>query len=609
MNVPAPRAGDGRNPSRVVGGLRLAAGALVSLALTGWFGLALDQPLSFNGDHLYLLSTARGIADGHGFRWNHSLGLPGVLDNMVHPTFYFGQKVIMWLIATMVRRPETVVNVFYGIGIVLMFSACYWALRLLSIGWRLAWIGGVVFVVTPYFAVRTAMHDLLAVHYSVPAGALLALRLGMEWRRAPASAWERFADPLAWLLVLIVGVSGLYYAFFTTLFVAFGGVFAAATRRSILPAVHAGLLCAGVILVLLITGPGLGLFDVVEGAVSLPRRLPMEQQLYGLVPGDARRAFAAIPFLPSAWTHGVDRLEGTWNEWPGVVLTLVILASPALAVWAGRRAWSDRWDDRSLLVALSAASIVLGMVFAIRGGLGFYFNEIVTPAIRAQNRITPFLTFFALVIVLTWAERVRAGARRWVAVVVPVTVAVALVAATTLPNVGILKTKQQRFLASGAEQGDRHSIELMLDRIHDRGIRRVLQLPVMPWPEAPHVRGFDPYRFELPHILDRPRSPVRWSYGLSLRQPTFTRLLAAVDGRLDHGLAAAAAGLGFDAIVIEKAALEPTRLAVIMTTIEDEVPPQCRIVDDGRRVAYHVGVHGSDRSCAVTPVGTVDSIR
>lgn len=588
---------------RVARAAVVSSGALLCLWLTGWFGLNLRDPLSFSGDHMLWLGYARSFIEGHGFRWSDSLGFPGMRDHMYHPTFYLSQKSLMWITARLLDNPAAVISVFYAFGIIFTYGACYWTLRRLSITCALAIVGSVAFVVTPYFAFRAGNHDPFAVCYSVPLGAMLAIRVGLHETNGHAlSLRQRLADPLAWLLVLLVSASGVYFAFFTAVFVSFAGAVAAVARHHIEPAARAVLLSIGIVVGLLVTGPGLGLIDILNGTVQTPVRQAMEQSMYGLSVGDAVRSLAHAPFTPPWWAAGVRGMgfEGTFGEWPGLLLTLVILASPAIALGIALAGpfGNGHGERRRQLVALCAGMAAFGVFFAARGGLGLLFNHIVTASFRAQSRIMPFLTFFAIVIVLVWVQQARAGRRRWPRIVVPLILVGGLVSsiAESSPRFP-LQTMQRAWLASEAQIGNRHSILDMLERLRESGARTVLQLPVVSWPEVAPMRGFTPYHFELPHVLDKAHSGVRWSYGMSVGQPMFTRLSSVVDAHRDDRLVAAAAGLGFDAISIEKGALSAPELAAWIAAIETELDPACRVFDDARRLLYVFAAAGADGRC------------
>src|SRR5262249_8262696 len=144
--------------------------------------------------------------------------------------------------------------------------------------------------------------------------------------------------------------------------------------------------------IFVVTGPGLALLD--REALRLPGRSPLDQVRFGLVIADAIRTLPNVDLF----RRGLDTYSQTglisgenFGEWPGFVLSAVILASPLLLLAAGsmrREGGSDRKID--LLFACSAC-LVFGLLFAVRGGLGLLFNIHVTPMIRAQERVLPFL--------------------------------------------------------------------------------------------------------------------------------------------------------------------------------------------------------------------------
>jgi hypothetical protein len=581
-----------------------ALGALACLWLTGWFGLNKRDPITFYGDHMLWLGYARSFVEGYGFRWSESLGFPGVRDHMYNPTFYLSQKVIMWLSARVFDNPAAVVSTFYGVGILLTYGTSCWVLRQLSIARPLAVLGSVAFVVTPYFAFRAGNHDPFAVFYSVPPGALLALRVGVPTVDAD-SLRQRLRDPLAWLLVLLVAASGIYFAFFTLVFVGFAGAVAAISRRNITPVLQSAAIAVGIGIGLVVTGPGLGIIDVLNGTVQTPTRQALEQSFYGLSMGDAVKSLANLPFTPEWWANGVTGMdfEGTYGEWPGVLPTIVILASAVIALGMAMAGWRDL-NRQQQLVALCAGLTAFGVMFATRSGLGLLFNQVVMTSFRAQSRIMPFLTFFAIAIVLLWVEQARRS-RGVSRIVVPVLLIVGLVSSVVESSPAFpLTAKQRQWQESAGTVANRDSIVEMLARLRESGARTVLQLPIVSWPEVAPIRGFTPYHFELPHVLDKKGSGVRWSYGMAARQAMFTRLSAAIDAHHDNRVVGAAAALGFDAISIEKGALAPGAVAAWISAIESELDAACRVFDDARRLLYVFSSSPADPRCTppATPV-------
>ena len=581
------------------GPLTVVTGIVLALLLTGWTALDPREPLSFHGDHLLTLGNARSYLDGNGFRWNDRLGFPDQRDAMYHATFYFAQKSIMWLAARPAASPATVVYLFYGVGVALVFGAAYWGLRRVGIARDLAWLGGLAFVVTPYVAIRVALHDMLSMPFSVPLGVVLALRIAQPETVGHTSASERGIDPLPWVLAAIIGASGLYYAFFASFFVMVLAAWSSVTRRTLAPLAHATLVCAAIVAVMLVTGPGLGLLDVVSGRVTLTARQAVEQTMYGLVLSDAAKVLVWWPTLEGVTSAPTGR-EGDWGEWPGVVLTSAVMVLPLVAIWLmwmGRRV---RPTARLTTMVLCGVAVTGGVLFTLRGGPGLWFNEWVTPAIRAQNRVAPYLTYFALICLMGWIDGARHRGGSVARAAWAVGLAGALLA-SAWPALRFFPAKQRAFLMDGAEQADRQSIERLVRVIGDSGVTTILQLPVVGWPEAPPVRGVNPTRFELPHILTPPGSPVRWSYGLSTRQPEFDSLAALADGHLEQGMAPAAAFAGFDAILIEKAALSDADWRKVVDTLSRNLPAACRLFDDRRRTLFQIGATPRLAPCATEP--------
>src|SRR5690606_20725925 len=63
----------------------------------------------------------------------------------------------------------------------------------------------------------------------------------------------------------------------------------------------------------------------------------------------------------------------------------------------------------------------------------------------------------------------------------------------------------------------------------------------------------------------------------------------------DEGLAAAAVALGFDAIYVEHAAFPPDELSAVLTSLEADVAPGCRVFADGRRTLLALTEIGGTR--------------
>ena len=259
-------------------------------------------------------------------------------------------------------------------------------------------------MVSPWLVVRGFSHDFLSLYYSVPLGAALAVRLWLNPKTAP---WQ-ISGIVASLL--IIATSGLYYAFFSLMFIAFVGVVSAASHRNWNPIKTIVIWAIVVFPLLVVTGYGSGLVDVVLGIIKPVKRLAGSQLVFGLNFAEATHLFDSVPSMQ--WVHQEyiafwPYLRDPHNlpDWPGLALTSVIFASPLLlAIVAGSSTTGRRLSYWASTIFIALTCIVFGVIYSMEGGLAYYFSLFVQPSIRATDRVIPFLSFFALVVVLATVE-------------------------------------------------------------------------------------------------------------------------------------------------------------------------------------------------------------
>ena len=157
------------------------------------------------------------------------------------------------------------------------------------------------------------------------------------------------------------------------------------------------------------------------------------------------------------------------------------------------------------------------------------------------------------------------------------------------PNVGALARKQQLVLSNKVLQASIASTHRMLLAKDAASISTVLQLPHAAWPEQPFIRSFDTYAHQNAYILDRAGTTTRWSYGSSSTQPAFKTVQTLVTDHATSGLVQGAKDLGFDGILIEKAAYNAVELAGVQASLDGG----CKIFDDNFRVLYYIKEAGT----------------
>jgi hypothetical protein len=169
--------------------------------------------------------------------------------------------------------------------------------------------------------------------------------------------------------------------------------------------------------------------------------------------------------------------------------------------------------------------------------------------------------------------------------------------ASILPYARPLARKQQTFLESAERQADVASVRAVLGAKEGVGLKAVLQLPYMIWPETPPQRDFEAYAHQLLFIYDRHQSPTRWSYGLAAKQPDFDRVRGALAPDISAGLVDRARALKYDGVLIERRAYTPEEMKAITDALTEQVGTACLVHDDALRVLFALERGRSGEAC------------
>lgn len=561
-----------------------ACATVAILLIAGFANVALSTIHGMLGDNIYVYNVAKNYINGFGSRLNPSLGFPGTLDMAYFPSFDFLFRVFLQLSSLFTEDPVVSYNLMYFAGVAAMTGVTFVSMRALLIPAWLSILGAAVYVISPYFVFRSLGHDYLSLYISAPMGATLAILIGTM--PPNQSADKFFRRPFVWAAIPIIATSGLYYAFFSCMFILLVGVCAAVGRQRLTLLVPGLVLPAIIFPMLVVTGYGSALIDVLQGKIAQVPRSAFEELIYGLSLVEASHVFADIRF--TEWVYNtylavMPLLFGANGqfEWPGMMLTSVILLSPVLAFASGLR-----HSHQSRTIFICAACLCFGVFYAQRGGLGYFFSLLITPQIRAPARIMPFLTFFAVVIVISaiffCADRKwgRLGVASGTALLVALLI-------SAIPNVGAFGRKAQTYAGMPVLQAKYVSTKAILSVKDRAGVTVVLQLPHMAWPEVVPKLKFDAYDHQLPFVFDRPKSLTRWSYGSNLNQESFKQVANLVAQHRTDGLADAAIAFGFDAILIEKAGYSGPELAELQAAIAS--PTSCIAHEDSMRLFYLLG--------------------
>lgn len=389
-------------------GLAVQAVAIFFVAyfLLGGRSRDLHTPVRFGTDSAaYLMQSKVTLEEG--WWWsNPRAAAPSTLNNLLWPSHTNVDQVLIKAVGLLTREMGFTINVTWLLMLALAGVCATYCMRLVGVGLVPAVVMGSLFALSPFAIYRNLEHFTMTT-YLVPFSATLAL-LVAAGRGGEVSRLER------WSLYggcLLTGFNYAYNALFATVFLTVG-VLAALVSGVRLRAVVPGIVGIGAI----VLATGIGVLPsyqayAVEGRpVTLPQKLPAEAEVYGLKVRHLLAPLWGQTFAPfAAWNK-----REAWARFPletentaarlGVVAAAGLMGSLACVLAAARLGQSTIGRTAMAAGQMSVAGILFGTI----GGFGVLFNMLVAPDVRAQNRISVFLAFFALLVIALgcdWAVR------------------------------------------------------------------------------------------------------------------------------------------------------------------------------------------------------------
>jgi hypothetical protein len=503
----------------------LAATMAITLIVVAWvlqlWHAKLHVPITPGGDATLNLAVLQGMIEHGWYFTNSSLGAPAGQQLYDFSAFDGDnlQFLFMRVLALGISDPAALLNVYYILGFALVSGATYGVLRAVGVSRPTACVGGVLLAVLPEHFARSESHLFLATFFAVPAGGWLVLRtlLGqpLATRRPDVAGWRGWMSwPLAATVAACIAAGGstLYYAVFTILLVGIAALLRGVSVRSpraVLPGI---LLAAAVGVVLLVNiSPALIYQEIHGHNPASATRQPVESEAYAMsliqmvLPIQGHRIQA---FAEAYQKHqGTTPLVSEGGQQIGLLFALSFFG--LIALMAGRAlAGARAVSERGTLAAAAAVGAGTAFLLGTFGGGSALIAYLVSPQIRAWNRIVPFIAFFALVglALAIDAARDRLGTvsrRRILAGALVVLVGV----------VGVLDQTSKTFLPAYAAtfktwQSDAR-FAADLDRLLPNDAM-VFQLPFHEFPETTGTNQMADYDLFKGYVHN---SHLRWSYG------------------------------------------------------------------------------------------------
>jgi hypothetical protein len=482
-------------------------------------------PFEYGGDSNVTLMYIKDVIEHFWYDTNSHLAAPFGQELYDYPAFAGDnlQLLIIKALSLGSTNPPTVMNVFYLLTYPLDTFTAFLVLRSLGISRPATAVGALLFAFLPFHFYRSETHLFFSAYYAIPLGVYLILT---TMRGGSLFARREHPGPLSWLsrrtaftlvLCAIIGSASEYYATFTVIILLLGAVLCALRDRHAARLLTAIALSAAIGLTLFVNYSPSFVYQRIHGGDSqTTERQPAESEEYSfrliqlLLPG----SFERIPALASKDLE-YDEISPLPNNFENVGVTLGIVGAVGfvwLLIVAGMNA-VGAVSARSAalvnpLIRDSSVAAVIAFLIGTAGGISALIAYLVTPQIRAWARISPFLSFFAMIAIGVLLDGlVRLGRRRgWHPLVAMGTMLVVLAVGlfdqsgpTLIPPYTVAKSK---YLSDAAYVGQvQHSLP--------RGAM-VFQLPYEPFPPIVPTSSAAQYENVRPYLHS---TTLRWSYG------------------------------------------------------------------------------------------------
>jgi hypothetical protein len=515
----------------------------------------LATPLYGGHDVPFIRMLVQGIEENGGFLENDRLGAPFGQELRDYPEVDAISYLLLRLLTLVSSDPDVALNIFYLLTFPLVGLSAYAVMRQYA-GIGPALVGAVLYALLPYHFERGESHLFLSAYWAVPLACHLMLLLltgrpAFERRpgRSGSAAWASGRSALTLGACVMVGSTWFYYAAYALILLAALAVVALVARPSRRTLATSAVLVAATGLVLCVNLTPYIAHRLSEGANSeYVARAPDESEHFAL-----KLTQLALPIED----HRIDRLARFSRHYertaPGQqrdesrathlgavgalgLAWLLLVAAVSLLPGVARERLGD--------YAPAAAGALVAFLFATTGALGSLVGYTLTAQLRAWNRLSVFIGFFALLAVavaLTWlGGRLRTGrARAGFAAALVAVLAVGVLDQTSpadVPDYDELARSDQR------DAGYVAAVERRLP-----AGAMAFQLPYVSFPEAVPKPGFAFYD-QLRGYLHS--GDMRWSYGDVAGGSTEWR--DDLEGRPAAEVVRAVAAAGFDGIEVSR---------------------------------------------------------
>jgi len=497
---------------------------IASILILTWvmelWGADLGIPFAYAGDAIFGSMMIKGMIENGWYLHNPSIGAPFGLDFYDFPladSFHF---LLMKIISLFSSNYAVALNSYFILTFPLTALTSVFVFRCFKISSSIAIVFALLYAFLPYHFLRGESHLFLAAYYMVPLITLIVLWI---WSDKPIffSLDEKTKNKfkidimhhksiLSIIISIIVGSTGIYYAFFACFLIIIASLSSFFERKKRYNVISA------LILVTLISGSIFlnltpGIFNNYNIGVNpeVVQRSPMETELYGLkiihllLPVNGHRV-AIINNLKNKYNNINYPLQ---NE--NTVATLGFFGSLGFVALLSIFMFDFKIEEscKSLYKRLAVLNLSCVLLATI-GGFASLFAFFISPQLRTYNRISIFIAFFSLFAVALFLEELRqkhvkTNRQKYIFYFfLIILLSIGIFDQTTKEFIPPYTTTKEEFLM------DENFIATIEKTVPPDSM--IFQLPYVPFPENPPIYNMGDYELFRGYIHSH---NLRWSYG------------------------------------------------------------------------------------------------
>ncbi len=541
----------------------------------------LAVPFTYAGDDgLPMYAKAKLLQQQFWDLENPWLGAPFTAEHydFMANAMTYTENLALKLLGLIFTNPIVALNVQYLLLFPTIALISYFVMRSLKLRCLVSVPCSVAFAFLPAIFFRGIGHFSLTAYQFVPLSILLCIWLYTDDQFLRCKGfWHYRRNIYAIVFALLIANNGIaYYAFFTCFFLAVTGVMKALRDRKWKPLLRSAANIGFVCFFLVLSLTPVILYQLQNGTNPIvAARNPMEAELYS--------TRLSLLLLPTSG-HGVPLLRSWVADYKNApLLNENTFSHIGLVGVAGfvflffyffvKKKDTLRYRQMSLLAGLNLFGFLLGTM----GGLGSLFAVIVTPALRAYNRVSVFLAFICILAVALLLDRYTRKLKTWL-----VAVLMGLMCVVTVleqyppywyPNYNVLRT---------AYQSDASFVQQIESEVPDGAM--IYQMPYVFYPEAGTVNEMGAYSHFTGFLHSK---NLRWSYG-GMHGRKSDLWNSAVDQLPLSDKLKVLSITGFEGIYIDTRAYDEAELKELTDNLQRELNIEPLVSSDGRLLFFNM---------------------